>query len=153
MTVQATRQPGPLESAASKGLRANGNGLATRNNPQNGTRESRFSAAISSPTVLSHLQRPTHTRRVPCSGCHGEGKRAFENTILKATLRIPLFEALKDAVQSHGCGLAPATQAERWSDTLASTVALIQARATTVAAEHVSPKNLSWTDQALRLAQ
>ena len=32
-------------------------------------------------TVLSHLQGPTHTRRVPCSGCHGEGKRAFENPI------------------------------------------------------------------------
>ena len=32
--------------------------------------------------AASHLQRPTQAHRVPCSGCDGEGKRAFENTIL-----------------------------------------------------------------------
>lgn len=36
-------------------------------------------------TGLSPLRRPAHARRVPCSGCHGEGKGAFENT----TLSIP----------------------------------------------------------------
>jgi hypothetical protein len=34
-------------------------------------------------TDLSDLQRPTQARRVPCSECQGEGKWAFENTILR----------------------------------------------------------------------
>ncbi len=32
------------------------------------------------------LQRPTHTRRVTCSECHGERKRAFENTLRQKNL-------------------------------------------------------------------
>ncbi|MBC7942534.1 MAG: glutaminase [Chitinophagaceae bacterium] len=44
-------------------------------------RKTIFGGAVKA-QLLSHLQRPTNTRRVPCSGCHGEGKRPFENTIL-----------------------------------------------------------------------
>ena len=33
-------------------------------------------------TALSPLRRPTHTQQVPCSGCHGDEKRAFEFPIL-----------------------------------------------------------------------
>ncbi|MBK6472490.1 MAG: transposase [Betaproteobacteria bacterium] len=81
VTVQATRQPGPLESAASKGLRANGNGLPMREPRKTAPERDDFRRRCQSSTVLSHLQGPTHTRRAPCSGCHGEGKGAFENPI------------------------------------------------------------------------
>lgn len=55
--------------------------------------------------------------------------QAVNAIVTKATLRIPLFESLQAAVRDHSRDLAPATQAERWSDVLASSIARIQGRA------------------------
>ena len=55
----------------------------TRDNPQAAPEKDDFRQRCQSSTALSHLQRPTHTRRGPCSRRHGEGKRAFENPILQ----------------------------------------------------------------------
>ena len=55
-------------------------------------------------TELSHLQRPTHARRVPCTGCHGEGKWAFKNTILIHILGLVNvdFEDVKTVMSEPG---------------------------------------------------
>lgn len=43
-----------------------------RDNPQIAYETDNFRRRCQSSTALSHLQGPTHTRRVSCSGCHGE---------------------------------------------------------------------------------
>ena len=63
-----------------------GSGLATRENPQEAPKKDDFRRRYQSSTVLRYLQSPTRTRRGPCSGRHGEGKRAFENPILNLVL-------------------------------------------------------------------
>ena len=64
--------------------RTDGIGLLTRDSPQTAPEKDDFRLRCQSSTDLSDLQRPTQARRTPCSGCHGGGKRAFENTILGA---------------------------------------------------------------------
>lgn len=59
-----------------------GNGLATRGNPQIAPEKDESRRRCYRSTELSHLQNRLTERRVPCSGCHGEGKSAFENPIL-----------------------------------------------------------------------
>ena len=58
--------------------------MATRDNRQEAPKKGDFRLGCHSSTVLSHLQGPTHTRRVPCSGCHTEGKRALKILSSKA---------------------------------------------------------------------
>jgi hypothetical protein len=95
VTVRVTRRPGPLKSDAPAGYGANGISLTARDNPQTEPESAGFQRRCQSSTVLGHLQGPSHTRRMPCSGCHGKGKRAFE----KPT---PELQPAADALASKG---------------------------------------------------
>lgn len=75
--------------------------LATRDNPpRTAPEKDDFRLRCQSSTDLSDLQRPTPARRVPGSACHGEEKRAFENTILGLHFLVGVFLA-GAVVDSH----------------------------------------------------
>ena len=100
-SVQATRHPGQLESAASAGLRDRWNRPGDQGQPADGAREERFSAAAS---TLNRLQPPPKTassapsavlRRV--RGAMAMGKGAFEKPTLSPAI---VLRALR-AADSH----------------------------------------------------
>ena len=75
----------------------------TRNNPQTAPEKDHFPLGSQRSTDLSDLQRPTQTRRAPCSGCHGEGKRAFKNPIYGTVLAVVVtgFNDVVGQLPSH----------------------------------------------------
>ena len=85
MTVQETPHPGPLESAAPEGLRARWKCLVTRDYPQTAAAKDNFWRRCQRPTDRSRASedtfKRTKRRALSRSGCHGEGKRAFEKPI------------------------------------------------------------------------
>ena len=55
----------------------------TRDNPQTTPKKDDFRLQCAGAKELDHLQTPTHTRRAPFSGCHGEGKERLKTLSFK----------------------------------------------------------------------
>jgi hypothetical protein len=102
VTVQPTQNPRPLESAASERFRPVGEGWhqgITRKQPPPPPATHDVAQRYQRSTVVSPLHRPTHTRWVSHSGCHGQAKRAFE------------LPTLAQAHRDRGHGAAAAARA------------------------------------------
>ena len=71
----------------------------TRDNPQTTPNEDDSRRRYQRSTVLSPLQRPTHTRRVPCSGCHGEKGRLKPLSSLAIVLSVLGLNLMGDGLR------------------------------------------------------
>lgn len=114
----AVAQPQPLRWPGGTGRwgrlrprvrRTDESGRQTRNHPPEAPKKDGFRQRRQCSTVLRHLQRPSRTRRGPCSCRPGKEKRAFENPIL----RLPGRRAFARARPARGWACAWARRRPR----------------------------------------